>query len=288
MIRSMTAFARAETRDELGELVWELRSVNHRYLEVSVRLPEELRMLEPVVRERISQRVSRGKIDCALRFRPNTGTNVDLVVNARMADQLLSAVAGMRERLPNSPEPSIMDVLSWPGVLEMGEQDLTPVQAAASGLLDQAMSGLVEAREREGERLAMLVGQRCDGMREQVERARMRMPVVIAALKDRLTARLLEVSADLDPQRIEQEMAILAQKMDVDEEMDRLRTHVDEVRRVLGKREPIGRRLDFLMQELNREANTLGSKSTDSETTAVSVEMKVLIEQMREQIQNIE
>ncbi len=288
MIRSMTAFARMESRDALGELVWELRSVNHRYLEVSVRLPEELRVLEPVVRERAARRLSRGKVDCTLRFRPNTGTSGDLVVNARMAAQLLNAVSEMRERLPESPDPSIMDLLRWPGVLEMGEQDLSPVQAAASGLLDQALGELVEAREREGERLAALIRERCEKLRVQVERAKERMPVVIGALKERLTARLLEVSAELDPQRIEQEMAMFAQKMDVDEEMDRLRTHVDEVVRVLGQREPIGRRMDFLMQELNREANTLGSKSADSETTAVSVEMKVLIEQMREQIQNVE
>ena len=181
-----------------------------------------------------------------------------------------------------------MQVLSWPGVVETGERDLSPAQRAATALLDQAISGLVTAREREGDKLVELVKQRCAALHEQVDVARERMPLVVAGLRERLLARLNEISAELDVSRLEQEMAILSQKLDVDEEMDRLRTHVGEVERILNRREPIGRRLDFLMQELNREANTLGSKSVDAETTGISVEMKVLIEQMREQIQNIE
>jgi uncharacterized protein (TIGR00255 family) len=181
-----------------------------------------------------------------------------------------------------------MDVLRWPGVLETAEQDFTPVQEAALTLFDQTLDALIETREREGARLAELIGQRVAAMREQVELARVRMPAVIEAVRERLKARLAEVAENMDRDRLEQEMALLAQRLDVDEEMDRLRTHLDEVSRVLAQDEPVGRRLDFLMQELNREANTLGSKSADSETTAVSVEMKVLIEQMREQVQNIE
>ncbi len=284
----MTAFAREESRGDLGELVWELRSVNHRYLELGVRLPEELRALEPVVRERVARRLSRGKVDCNLRFRPRVGAVGDLQVNMRMVEQMLAAVEVVRARLPGSHAVAPMDVLRWPGVVEVPEQDLGPIQTAASELLDLAIADLVAARDREGERLAELLRQRCAAMREQVERARTRMPQVLEGLRDRLRARLAELATEVDPARLEQELVMLAQKLDVTEEMDRLATHLDEVERVLRQREPVGRRLDFLMQELNREANTLGSKSVDSETTAVSVELKVLIEQMREQVQNIE
>jgi len=287
-IRSMTAFARRQSREDFGELTWEIRSVNHRYLETMVRLPEELRAIEPVVRERINQRLGRGKIDCGLRFKPAAGGAGELRVNEALVKQLLGAADHMMRHLHSSPLPTIMDVLRWPGVLEAEEQDFTPVQNAAVALLDSTIGDLVESREREGGRLADLIRQRVGGMREQVERARVRMPVVISALRERLAAKLAEISESLDQERLEQEMALLAQRLDVDEEMDRLTTHLEEVEDVLKRKEPVGRRLDFLMQELNREANTLGSKSADSETTAISVEMKVLIEQMREQVQNLE
>lgn len=288
MIRSMTAFASTQRRSEYGELVWELRSVNHRYLEVHARLPEELRTLEPVLRERLAQRLGRGKLDCTLRYKPEAGVNTQLQINESLAGQLLAAVEQMRARMPTSRDAAIMDVLRWPGVIETREQDLGPVQTAAVELLEQAIDSLIENREREGARLAELIRARCNAMRVLVERARKRMPVVIDGLRARLRKRLLELGDELDKDRIEQEMALLAQKLDIDEEMDRLTTHLDEVERVLEQDEPVGRRLDFLMQELNREANTLGSKSGDSETTSISVEMKVLIEQMREQVQNIE
>jgi len=288
MIRSMTAFARQQDHAEFGELTWELRSVNHRFLEATVRLPEELRAIEPVVRERVTARLGRGKVECNLRFKGASAGALELKVNAAMVDQLLAAADKMAHRLHSSHLPSIMDVLRWPGVLENAEQDFTPVQEAALALFDQTLDALIETREREGARLAELIGQRVAAMREQVELARVRMPTVIEAVRERLKARLAEVAENMDRDRLEQEMALLAQRLDVDEEMDRLRTHLDEVSRVLAQDEPVGRRLDFLMQELNREANTLGSKSADSETTAVSVEMKVLIEQMREQVQNIE
>jgi len=288
MIRSMTAFARQQGHGEWGELTWEIRSVNHRYLEATVRLPEDLRGIEPAVRERVNKRLGRGKIECNLRYRAAVGASGALQVNDKLVEQILAAADRVAHRLHSSHHPSIMDVLRWPGVMETGEQDLSPVQTAALELLEQAFDALVEAREREGERLSALVEQRLTGMRGQVTQARERMPLVIDGVRQRLRSRLAEVLESPDPDRLEQEMALLAQRLDVDEEMDRLTTHLDEVARVLSQNEPVGRRLDFLMQELNREANTLGSKSADSETTAVSVEMKVLVEQMREQVQNIE
>ena len=288
MIRSMTAFARQQGHGEYGELTWEVRSVNHRFLETTVRLPEELRGIEPAVRDRVTARLGRGKVECNLRFKAAAAGSVELQVNERMVEQILAAADKMAHRLHSSHQLSIMDVLRWPGVMETGEQDFTPAQEAALTLLEQTLDALLEAREREGARLSDLIVQRVRGMRAQVETARERMPLVIEAVRERLRARLAEVAENLDQERLEQEMALLAQRLDVDEEMDRLRTHLDEVSRVLEQDEPVGRRLDFLMQELNREANTLGSKSADSETTAISVEMKVLIEQMREQVQNIE
>jgi len=284
----MTAFAREQGHGEYGELTWEIRSVNHRFLESTVRLPEELRAIEAVVRERVTLRLGRGKVECNLRFKAATAAATELKVNDGLVDQILAAADKMAHRLHSSHQLSIMDLLRWPGVLESSEQDFTPLQEAAVELLDKTIDSLLEAREREGGRLAELIAQRITSMRAQVELARERMPQVIAAVRDRLRSRLAEVAETLDQARLEQEMALLAQRLDVDEEMDRLRTHLDEVERVLKQDEPVGRRLDFLMQELNREANTLGSKSADSETTAVSVEMKVLIEQMREQVQNIE
>ena len=288
MIRSMTAFARAEHRDEWGELVWELRSVNHRYLEVHPRLPDELRILEPRVRERVAARIGRGKVEAVLRYRPMAGVVEKIEVNEPFLDQLLESMRLVRNRLPDAPEPDLLQVLAWPGAVLTASPDLTPVQEQAMTLLEEALDQLVAMRESEGRRLAKMIESRCEALQEQVERARRRMPEVIAALRERLRARLEEVSESLDQERLEQEMVLLAQRLDVDEEMDRLNMHLKAVREVLQRDEPVGRRLDFLMQELNREANTLGSKSGDAETTAISVEMKVLIEQMREQVQNIE
>lgn len=288
MIRSMTAFARAESRDEFGELVWELRSVNHRYLEIHPRLPEELRILEPRARERVAARIGRGKVEAVLRYRPMAGVVEQIQVNEPFLEQLFDAMGQVRSRLPQAAEPDLLQVLAWPGAVLTTSPDLTPVQESAMALLEQALDQLVAMRESEGRRLAETIESRCDALQEQVERARRRMPRVIEALRERLRARLEEVSGELDQERLEQEMVLLAQRLDVDEEMDRLNMHIKAVREVLRRDEPVGRRLDFLMQELNREANTLGSKSGDAETTAISVEMKVLIEQMREQVQNIE
>ncbi len=288
MIRSMTAFARAERSDERGELVWELRSVNHRYLEVQPRLPEEFRVLEPGVREAVARRLGRGKVECGLRYRPVPGVGERLELNRAFLEQLVGMVEEARARLPRAREPDLLSLLAWPEVVRTADRDLSPVQEAAMALLEEALEQLVATREREGERLARLVLERCDQLEVLVRRARERMPRVLEGVRRRLRERLEEVVRELDENRLEQEMVLLAQRLDVDEEMDRLATHLAEVRRVLSLDEPVGRRLDFLMQELHREANTLGSKSADAETTAISVEMKVLIEQMREQVQNIE
>jgi len=288
MVHSMTAFARKENRDEQAELIWEIRSVNHRYLEMFVRLPEELRAIEPLVREQINRRLGRGKLDCSLRFKPVQGAVAGIEVNERLATQVMEAADKVGCLLHEAVPPSIMDVLRWPGVMTVAPQDLSPVQEQATQLLDQALDVLIETRQREGERLAELIQQRCVTMRDQVGRVKQRIPSVLEGIRERLRSRLSELSDELDPGRLEQEMVLLTQRLDVDEELDRLYTHLDEVERVLQQQEPVGRRLDFLMQELNREVNTLTSKSNDTEMTQLAVDMKVLIEQMREQIQNIE
>ena len=288
MIKSMTAFARVDEQNEWGELAWELRSVNHRYLEIQPRLPEELRRLEPVLRERISQYLKRGKVECGLRYKPAPETVASVRVNQALLDELLEAMQQLEDCYPQMRPATSLEMLAWPGLLLQQDVDLTPLQALALNMLERTLQELVATREREGTRLQILILQRCDALEKLIEKARIAMPRIIEGVRQRLRARLLEVSDNLDAERLEQEMALLAQRLDVDEEMDRLNTHLQEVRQVLERDEPVGRRLDFLMQELNREANTLGSKSTDSETTAISVEMKVLIEQMREQVQNIE
>ncbi len=288
MIRSMTAYARQEKRDSDGVLTWELRSVNHRYLEASPRLPEDFRVLEPVVRELAGRYLGRGKLECSLRFEPAAGSAAGVKVNTRLAGQIIAAAGDVAELLHEAELPRPMDILRWPGVVEVEKVDLTPLQKSAKELLDMALQSLVETREREGERLEQMIVQRCSSMQEQVAQVKQLMPGVLQGVRERLRARLDEVAGELDAGRLEQEMALLSQRLDVDEEMDRLGAHLEEVLQVLQRSEPVGRRLDFLMQELNREANTLSSKSNDVEVTRIAVEMKVLIEQMREQVQNIE
>ncbi len=288
MTSSMTAFARIQDLGPEGELIWEIRSVNHRYLESMIRLPEELRAVEPLVRERLTSRLGRGKVDCTLRYKPASNDVGEFKVNERVARQVIDAVAQVGRMLHDSTSLTAMEVLRWPGVAEQKERDMSPLQQRATAALDQAIDALIETRCREGERLAELIITRCASLREEVERVRGLMPRILESIRQRLRTKLSEVTEELDESRIEQEMALLAQRLDVDEEMERLRSHIDEVEAVLERNGPVGRRLDFLMQELNREANTLTSKSTDVETTRAGVEMKVLIEQMREQVQNIE
>ena len=288
MIRSMTAFARQEQDGEWGALTWELRSVNHRYLEVSLRLPDELRSLESTVRERATRRLGRGKLDCSLRYKPALRRGASLQLDVQALDQVLAACEEIRARLPQTAPVGPLDLLRWPGVILEETADPAPLSEAALGLFDLALQELIETREREGTQIRDILRTRLDAMEPLVAGARARLPEVIERIRDKLRIRVEELTSNPDPDRLEQELAFLAQKMDVDEELDRLTGHIAEVRRVLGLAEPVGRRLDFLMQEFNREANTLGSKSADSETTRASVELKVLIEQMREQVQNVE
>jgi len=287
MTRSMTAFARQDSQHSWGTVIWEVRSVNHRFLEPHLRLPEQFRELEGTLRERLRKRLNRGKVECTLRFIPDAQAQ-SLNINEGYARQLIEATQKMEELMVVSQTMNPLDVLRWPGVLQDASLDMDAVKKATLDLFDQAINDLVKGREREGAELATLISQRLDGITEVVKEVRAKLPKILSNQRNILRARVADCGVDLDPQRLEQEVVLLAQKADVDEEMDRLNTHVQEVRRVLKQKEPIGRRLDFLMQELNREANTLSSKSIVTDTTQSAVELKVLIEQMREQIQNIE
>ena len=288
MIRSMTAFARSERTEDWGTAYWELRSVNNRYLDVTPRLPEETRAIESAVRERIRKRLSRGKVDCTLRLTLGTNHDANITLNLELARRVSEATREIDALLHDPARVSAVDVLRWPGVVETESPDLDALGQVVLELLDEALTGLVASREREGLHIHDVIAQRCDEIQDIVDAVRARLPEVLETCRQRLRERLAEFLEQLNEERLEQEMAILAQKTDVAEELDRLDAHLIEVRRVLEEEEPAGRRLDFLMQELNREANTLGSKSIDTETTRASVDLKVLIEQMREQIQNVE
>ena len=288
MIRSMTAFARVDLQESWGALTFELRSVNHRYLEPHFKLPENLRELEPHFREKQRKYLSRGKIETALRFQPAESEQGKIELNSELLEELNHVANQVNRVLDNPAHISALEVMTWPGVLKGKELDLGPVKQAALNLYDQALQQLLETRKTEGSRLAPLFSERLDQVDQIVAEVKQKLPVILQAQNDNIRVKLEEAKVDLDENRLEQEMVILAQKSDVAEELDRLLAHTQEVRDVLGRKEPIGRRLDFLMQELNREANTLGSKSINTLTTQAAVELKVLIEQMREQIQNIE
>ncbi|MFK3797475.1 MULTISPECIES: YicC/YloC family endoribonuclease [unclassified Pseudomonas] len=287
MVHSMTAFARAERAGSQGTLSWELRSVNHRYLEPHLRLPESFRDLEGAVREALRQGLSRGKVECTLRFtEENAGK--PLQIDRERASQLVAAaetVAGLIKQ-PAALNP--LEVLAWPGVLVGDATDPQALNADALALFNEALDELKAGRAREGEDLAKLLDERLSSIKTEVATLRTLVPQMLAAQRQKILDRFTDMKAELDPQRLEQEMVLLAQKSDVAEELDRLSTHVTEVRRVLKAGGQAGRRLDFLMQELNREANTLGSKAFDPRSTQAAVNLKVLIEQMREQVQNIE
>ncbi|MCC5812823.1 MAG: YicC family protein [Ectothiorhodospiraceae bacterium] len=288
MPRSMTAFERRERTGEWGRMAWELRSVNHRYLDVNPRLPEEFRQLETAVRERVGAKLARGKVECALRFE-SVVAGGQVQVNWPYAEQLIDAAGTLADRLgKRAGTMSPVELMRMPGVMSEPAKDLEPLHAAALELLDETLDGFVQSREREGKRLGEMIRERAEKIAELAAVVRQDMPAIQERLRTKLETRLAELAQPADPGRLEQELVYLAQRMDVEEELDRLLTHVEEIQRVLRRKEPIGRRLDFLMQELNREANTLGSKSAALETTQVSVDMKVLIEQMREQIQNLE
>jgi uncharacterized protein (TIGR00255 family) len=288
MIKSMTGFARKDTQQSWGSLVWELRSVNHRYLELSLRLPEEMRLLEAAVREKAAQYLSRGKVECHLRFVRHPGALSETQLNNRQAEMFIQLHHQAKELTNDAGQLRAIELLRWPGVVEENEADLTPVRQQALALLDDALQELLAHRQREGESMKAVVLARCTAITGIVAGLRERLPDIRDNLHQRLLDRLQDIDIEVDPARLEQELILQLQKMDVDEELDRLQTHVKEVMDVFTRDEPVGRRLDFLMQELNREANTLGSKSVSIDSTGVSVELKVLIEQMREQIQNIE
>jgi uncharacterized protein (TIGR00255 family) len=287
MIRSMTGFARRERQFPWGLLAWELRTVNHRFLEIGCRLPEEFRGAEADFRQSIAGAVRRGKVDVSLHFRPAIATNsleVDADLLGRLTEraQQIAAQSGAAARI------DVMDMLRWPGVVRDDTRDPVPLVAAAHALLGDALAELTRFRDSEGGRLRDALEQRCAGLMDFAAKVVERLPEVRARMRAKLLERIAQLVSDVNQDRLEQELAILAQRQDVDEEIDRLRGHVTEIRKTFGVVEPAGRRLDFLMQELNREANTLSSKSQDIETTRAAVEMKVLIEQMREQVQNIE
>jgi len=289
MIRSMTGFARVERQYEFGRLSWEMRSVNHRYLDFGLRLPEEFRPLEADIRKCLGQYLSRGKIEAALRFSEATrvkGSGLEL--NLPLARELLDVRAELARLASCEKQPDIDQMLKWPGLIEEKRPDPAPLQAAAMELLAEAAQDLQAGRGREGEQMANAIRERLAGVASLTSSIRSWLPEIRVALKQRMLDRIQDLPQPLDPGRLEQEVAILAQKIDVDEELDRLDAHVEEVYRVLELSEPVGRRLDFLMQEFNRESNTLSSKSVDQRTTQAAVDLKVLIEQMREQVQNIE
>ena len=287
MVHSMTAFARNEQATAHGTLSWELRSVNHRYLEPHLRLPEAFRDLEGAVREALRQGLSRGKVECTLRFAEESAGK-PLQVDSERARQLIAAAEQVAALIQQPAPLNPLEVLAWPGVLVADSADPQALNAAALKLFDQALGELKAGRAREGAELAKLLNERLDSILEEVAALRELVPQMLAGQRTKIETRFAEMQAELDPQRLEQELVLLAQKSDVAEELDRLSTHVSEVRRVLKAGGAAGRRLDFLMQELNREANTLGSKAFDPRSTQAAVNLKVLIEQMREQVQNIE
>ncbi len=287
MIRSMTAFADGEVAADNLVILCELRSVNHRYSDVSVKLPERLKFVESDVRRLIGEKLKRGKIECAFNYKKQLSAQV-FAVNTEMVEKLLAATAQIEACMSNPQAFSALDVLAFPGVQQETETDKDALREKIIGLVNDTLDKLLETRAREGAQLAVLLTERCQKVGQLVEAAHQRMPEVLGNLRGKLTARLVELVAEPNFDRLEQELVLLAQKLDVAEELDRLETHITEVLRALKQPEPTGRRLDFLMQEMNREANTLGSKSADREMTQISIDLKVLIEQMREQIQNIE
>jgi uncharacterized protein (TIGR00255 family) len=287
MIQSMTAYARIEHKAQWGTASWEIRSVNQRYLETYLRLPEQFRSFEPVLRDRLRKRLSRGKVEVNLRYELADNSNNELQLNQALAKQLLGAATWLKQEAGQG-DVNLTDILRWPGVLASGEQDMDAIGADLMTAFDSAIDQFIEARGREGEAIKDMLLSRLDGVSEQIAVVREHMPTVMLYQREKLTNRLAEIKGELDPARIEQEMVLLAQKQDVAEEMDRLEAHVAEARRILKKGGSEGRRLDFMMQEFNRESNTLASKSISTEITSAAVELKVLIEQMREQIQNVE
>jgi uncharacterized protein (TIGR00255 family) len=289
MIHSMTGFASAEHQYDFGRLSWEIRSVNHRYFEFGFRVPEEFRVLEPEIRRILGMHLSRGKVDATLRFTPAAAvSSSNLELNRALAGKLLGLQKELQELSGMEQQPDLQSLLRWPSLVEEQAPDPQPLHAAALELLTKAAKGLQAARAREGEQMSAAIHERLMGIEQWVAQIHEWLPEIREALRQKLLGRIEDLQQPLEPGRLEQEIAFLAQKMDVAEELDRLAAHVKETLLVLEREDPVGRRLDFLMQEFNRESNTLSSKSVDKRTTQAAVELKVLIEQMREQVQNIE
>jgi uncharacterized protein (TIGR00255 family) len=289
MIRSMTGFARRERQGAWGTLVCEIRAVNHRYLELSLRMPEDLRALENDARQALSAALRRGKVDAGLYLRSAPAQAASIEINRPLVEQLARTASDLADLAGGSlAAVSPLELLRWPGVIRDTEKDLQPVLATALELVRETAQELNDSRAREGARIREMLVSRCEQLQQSVGQLRARLPEIASRIKLRVAERVAQLGAQVDPARLEQELALLAYKMDFDEELDRLGSHVTETLQVLDAKEPAGRRLDFLMQDLNREANTLSSKSQDADTTRTAVDMKVLIEQMREQVQNVE
>ncbi len=288
MIYSMTGYATVSEELTLGTLSVEVRSVNHRYLDIQFRLPDEMRSFEPAMRELVAARLSRGKVECRVGLTKSTSGNVSLALNTALFDQLMELDRHVRDRLPGAPSLTVSDVIRWPGIVEAEAISLEQLREQTQSLLERSLSEFTASRSREGEKLKALLLDRVSRMEQLVTKVTPRIPQLVAAYQERLAARLKDAMAELDEDRVRQELILFAAKVDVEEELSRLTTHLAETRRILQQGGAVGKRLDFLMQELNRESNTLGSKSVDIEVSQAAVELKVLIEQMREQVQNIE
>ena len=286
MIHSMTGYARKEFKGDWGSAVWEIRSVNQRYLETYLRLPEQLRGLEPILRERFRKQLERGKVECNLRFESQTA-NAQIHVNETLAEQLIDNALWVIDRAGQG-QLNPLDVLRWPGVIAAPEQDMDELNTTLLAGFDEVLGHFIESRQSEGEKLKALIEQRLEGIQVEITKVRALMPQILDWQRQKLIDRLAEARLELEPTRVEQEIIMLAQRIDVAEELDRLGMHITETHKILKKGGACGRRLDFMMQEFNRESNTLGSKSINADTTQSAVELKVLIEQMREQIQYIE
>ena len=286
MIHSMTGYARKEFKGDWGTAVWEIRSVNQRYLETYLRLPEQLRGLEPILRERFRKHLERGKVECNLRFESQTNAG-QLQINEALAEQLIESALWVIDQAGQG-QLNPLDVLRWPGVMAAPEQDMDELNTRLLAGFDEVLGLFIESRQSEGDKLKAVIEQRLEGIQNEVTKVRAFMPQILDWQRQKLIDRLAEAKLELEPTRVEQEIILLAQRIDVAEELDRLGMHIAETHKILKKGGSCGRRLDFMMQEFNRESNTLGSKSINADTTQSAVELKVLIEQMREQIQNIE
>ncbi len=288
MLHSMTGFARESAETDIGTLTWELRAVNHRYLDVQFKLPEDLRPKEQAFRQQASGTLGRGKVECALYFRRAFDEDNELSIDMELVELIGHRISDITAKLPNVAAVNPIEMLRWPGVVQPNELDVEPLFAEAVSLFDTALAAIGKMRSNEGQRIAGMLESRCKDIEEISKSVRARMLSVLEATRAKQKERIENLDVEADPARLEVELALIATKIDVDEELDRLDSHLVEIRETLNADKPVGRRLDFLMQELNREANTLGSKSADTETTKAAVDLKVLIEQMREQIQNVE